>query len=146
MTRRESIEHMLKINLEDTLDFLQDGLYNSACNNRSMEDCGDDRDCNDCRAVWLDTEITDDAPKQVLNWLEKHESDTIDIAIRFKGLCILEEMEPIKNQLIVQGCDNYIYFCPNPQCSLGFKPLFCYANQQTLRVFTEEGSVVFTIA
>ena len=145
MTRRESIEHMLKINLEDTLDFLQDGLYNSACNNRSMEDCGDDRDCDDCRAEWLDTEITDDAPKQVLNWLEKHESDIIDISIKCKGLSILEEMDSTKNRLIVQGCDNYIYFCPNQQCSLGFKPLFCYANQQTLRVFTEEGSVVFTI-
>jgi hypothetical protein len=92
-----------------------------------------------------DTEITDDAPKQVLNWLEKHESDIIDIAIRFRGLSILEEMDSTKNRLIVQGCNNYIYFCPNPQCSLGFKPLFCYANQQTLRAFTEEGSVVFTI-
>lgn len=145
MTRRESIEHMLKINLEDALEFVQDGLYNSACNNRSMEDCGDDRDCNDCRAKWLDTEITEDVAQQIFNWLGKHENDTLKITIQFKGLNITEDMPPRKNRLMIVGCDKHLYFCPNKHCSLGLKPLFCYANQQTLRAFTEQGSIIFTI-
>lgn len=145
MTRRESIEHMLKINLEDTLDFLQDGLYNSACTNRSMEDCGDDRDCDDCREAWLDTEITDDAAKQVLNWLEKHKNDTLDITINFPGMFIHADMRPIRKCFLIADKDGGVCFYICEQHFITLTPLFCYANQQTLRVFTEEGSVVFIV-